>query len=165
MNDLKLSYIAVLLALALSAGSASELRARNVKGIVTCGDEKLSKVIVTDGKNFTRTNKNGSFKMDIADSAQFVYIITPSGYCADWSSGAPEFYRKADGKDFFEFDLIKTGDPRYRLDYRRRGKPGDEKRKQIIKNQKEKQKENYLCGIAPRQLVKIGYGQKRADIN
>lgn len=111
MNDLKLSYIAVLLALALSAGSASELRARIVKGIVTCGDEKLSKVIVTDGKNFTRTNKNGSFKMDIADSAQFVYIITPSGYCADWSSGAPEFYRKADGKDFFEFDLIKTGDP------------------------------------------------------
>ena len=71
--------------------------------------EKLSKVIVTDGKNFTRTNKNGSFKMDIADSAQFVYIITPSGYCADWSSGAPEFYRKADGKDFFEFDLIDLG--------------------------------------------------------
>lgn len=87
-----------------------QLQARIVKGKVTCGEKSLSKVIVTDGTNFTRTKKNGTFKMDVADTARFVYIITPSGYCADWSSGSPEFYQKAEGKDYFSFDLIKTGD-------------------------------------------------------
>ena len=88
----------------------AELQARIVTGKVTCGDKNLSKVIVTDGTNFTKTKGNGTFKMDIADTARFVYIITPSGYSADWSSGAPEFYQKAEGKDYFAFDLIKTGD-------------------------------------------------------
>ncbi|MBQ5673215.1 MAG: hypothetical protein IIV46_03285, partial [Phascolarctobacterium sp.] len=34
-------------------------------------------VIVTDGFKFTKTKKNGEFKMNLADSAKFVYIITP----------------------------------------------------------------------------------------
>ena len=42
-----------------------------------CGEEKLSDVIVTDGKNFTQTKK-GKFKFEIDDNAEFVYIITTS---------------------------------------------------------------------------------------
>lgn len=112
MTNRTFSYLfATLLAFMLSAGRSSTLDARIVKGIVTCGETKLSKVIVTDGKKFTKTKNDGSFKMNIADSAQFVYVITPSGYCADWSGGAPEFYQTTEGKDFFAFDLIKTEDP------------------------------------------------------
>ncbi len=72
-----------------------------------CGEEKLSDVIVTDGKNFTQTKK-GKFKFEIEDNAEFVYIITPSGYVADWSTGVPAFYQTAAGKDKFFFNLEKT---------------------------------------------------------
>ena len=81
--------------------------ARKVSGTVMCGEEKLSDVIVTDGKNFTQTKK-GKFKFEIEDNAQFVYIITPSGYVADWSTGVPAFYQTAEGKDKFFFNLEKT---------------------------------------------------------
>ena len=81
--------------------------ARKVLGTVMCGEEKLSGVIITDGKNFTRT-ENGKFKFEIEDNAEFVYLITPAGYVADWSSGVPAFYQTATGKDKFSFNLEKT---------------------------------------------------------
>lgn len=81
--------------------------ARVVSGSVTCGKSKLSDVIVTDGKNFTKTQK-GKFKFKIDDNAEFVYIVTPSGYVADWSNGVPAFYQAAAGKDKFNFELTKT---------------------------------------------------------
>lgn len=70
------------------------LEARVVLGQVLSGKEKLADVIVTDGTNFTRTNKKGKFTFDIQDDAEFVYIVTPAGYSADWSSGVPVFYQR-----------------------------------------------------------------------
>ena len=81
--------------------------ARNVSGSVVCGQEKLSGVVVTDGKNFTQTDKKGKFSFEIEDDAYFVYVVTPAGYVADWSTGAPAFYQKAD-KDTYVFNLQKT---------------------------------------------------------
>ena len=91
----------------IAAGSAD---ARKVTGYVHSGEEKLSGVIVTDGENFTQTKKNGKFAFEINDDAEFVFIITPSGYTADWSSGVPAYYRYAEGCSKFDFDLVKTGD-------------------------------------------------------
>lgn len=85
------------------------LEARVVLGQVLSGKEKLADVIVTDGTNFTRTNKKGKFTFDIQDDAEFVYIVTPAGYSADWSSGVPVFYQPAAGTDRFVFNLKKTG--------------------------------------------------------
>ena len=68
----------------------------------------LGGVIVTDGVGFTTTNDNGKFTLDIADDAEFVYILTPAGYVADWSSGVPAFYQKAEGRNKFQFELQKT---------------------------------------------------------
>lgn len=95
----------VVLALLVAGGYAD---ARKVKGSVVSGDEKLSGVIVTDGKNFTQTKPNGKFSFEIEDDAEFVYIVTPAGYAADWSSGVPAFYQRAEGQDKFCFDLLKT---------------------------------------------------------
>ena len=81
--------------------------ARVVSGSVTCGKKKLSDVIVTDGKNFTKTQK-GKFKFEIDDNAEFVYIVTPSGYVADWSNGVPAFYQSAEGVNKFNFELTQT---------------------------------------------------------
>ncbi len=83
-------------------------QARKVSGTVTSGEEKLSGVIVTDGKNFTQTKKNGKFSFEISDNADYVYIVTPSGYVADWSTGVPAFYQAAAGKNKFAFELKKT---------------------------------------------------------
>lgn len=111
----RLLILVFIISVSILTGDA--LYARKVKGIVTCGNERLSNVIVTDGYGFTKTGRNGEFKMQLADSAKFVYIVTPSGYAADWSSGAPQFYHKIDGRSTYTFDLIKTGDPsaRYNL--------------------------------------------------
>jgi hypothetical protein len=89
---------------------ASALQARTVTGSVTSGKKKLAGVVVTDSKNFTQTSRKGEFTLEIEDDAAFVYIITPSGYAGDWSSGSPAFYQKADGCDNFEFDLKFIGD-------------------------------------------------------
>ena len=82
--------------------------ARKVSGNVISGEEKLSGVIVTDGTNFTQTNKNGKFSFEIKDDAQFVYIVTPAGYAGDWSAGVPAFFKRAEGQSKFTFDLVKT---------------------------------------------------------
>ena len=95
---------ALLFALAAISVAAD---ARKVSGTVMCGEEKLSGVIVTDGKNFTQTDK-GKFKLEIEDNAEFVYIVTPAGFVADWSTGVPAFYQAAEGKDKFHFELQKT---------------------------------------------------------
>lgn len=83
-------------------------QARKVTGSVMCGETKLEGVIVTDGKHFTRTARNGKFAFDINDDAEFVYIVTPSGYVADWQSGVPAFYKSAPGVSKFDFTLQRT---------------------------------------------------------
>lgn len=97
--------IAFSVALLMFCGFA---QARKVTGKVVSGKEKLSGVIVTDGTSFTKTKKSGKFAFDIKDDAEFVYIVTPSGYVADWSSGVPAFYQEAAGCKKFVFDLQKT---------------------------------------------------------
>ena len=64
----------------------ADAEGRRVKGSVRCGTEPLEGVVVTDGRNFTLTQRNGKFVFDISDDAEFVYITTPAGYVADWSS-------------------------------------------------------------------------------
>lgn len=94
----------------LAALFPATLDARKVKGTVHCADAALSGVIVTDGRNFTTTDERGNFKFRIDDDARFVYVVTPSGYTADFSSGAPQFYAPAQGRKKFDFDLIRTYD-------------------------------------------------------
>ncbi len=78
--------------------------ARTVKGTVTSGEEKLKGVIVTDGKHFTQTKKNGKFKFRIEDGAEYIYVMAPSGYMAD----APESRLQAEGNRKFMFNLHKS---------------------------------------------------------
>ena len=86
------------------------MQAREVTGSVISGKEKLSGVVVTDGKNFTLTDKKGKFRFDIDDKADFVYIVTPSGYVAPFNSGTPAFYLPASHEGKFIFDLKKISD-------------------------------------------------------
>jgi len=103
----------ILMFVAILSGMCLSVEARPVKGTVRSGKERLAGVIVTDGVNFTATRRNGSFSLEIADNAEFVHIVTPSGYCGDWSSGVPAFYIPASGRDRFDFQLqrLKAAEP------------------------------------------------------
>ena len=90
----------------ISACLTSE--ARKVKGSVRCGSQSIEGVIVTYGYGFAVTDRGGRFVLDIRDDAEFVHIVTPSGYVADWTSGVPAFYRHATGRNRFDFQLQKT---------------------------------------------------------
>lgn len=98
----------ILLILAVLAMTAGAADARKVKGTVKSGEKLLEGVVVTDGSSFTATNFKGQFTLDIKDDAEYVYIVTPAGYVADWSKGVPAFYQPADGVKKFEFDLQRT---------------------------------------------------------
>ena len=98
-------FLIILLAF-LTVASTSE--ARKVKGKVTGEGKALSGVIVTDGKNFTQTNSRGKYSLEVDPAANFVYLVTPSGFVADYSSGTTEFYQKLTESSKYNFDLKAT---------------------------------------------------------
>lgn len=98
----------IILSVLAFAALAFVAEGRKVTGSVTCGDTGLAGVTVTDGKNFTQTKSNGKFTFDIDDAAEHVFIVTPSGYVADWTAGVPQFYLSAKDASKFNFSLQRT---------------------------------------------------------
>ena len=82
------------------------LQARKVKGKVTAQGAPLEKVLVSDGYRFTVTQSDGSFTLNTHKDARYVFVITPSGYVADFSSGVPQFYLPVKGTKTFNFSLL-----------------------------------------------------------
>lgn len=100
MKRILLSFLSLIIVFNL-------LEAKTVKGSVSCDGKSLSGVIVSDGYRFTKTDAKGAFKISTHKDARFVYVITPSGYVADFSSGAPAFYLPIKGTKAFNFVLQK----------------------------------------------------------
>ena len=105
--------LSILLLLALTLPAA----ARKVRGTVEGGGVPLQHVIVTDGYRFTETDKNGRFRLNTHSDARYIAVVTPRGYVADFTSGAPEFYQSLSGKKRqFAFHLDRISDsPDYTL--------------------------------------------------
>ncbi|MBQ7192424.1 MAG: calcineurin-like phosphoesterase C-terminal domain-containing protein [Paludibacteraceae bacterium] len=87
--------------------------ARTVRGTVKGEDKPLGGVLVTDGFSFVQTDHTGAYSIELNDKAEFVYIVTPKGYVADYTSGVPQFFQRLDPqKDTYAFALQHmTGDP------------------------------------------------------
>ena len=102
---MKKTICLLLACLALAPGGSL---ARTVKGTVSCGNERLAGVLVTDGTSFTTTSPSGRYTLDVADSAAFVYIVSPSGYTVDYSGGTPLFYHKLGAAKRYDFAVSKT---------------------------------------------------------
>ncbi|MCC8173637.1 MAG: calcineurin-like phosphoesterase C-terminal domain-containing protein [Odoribacter sp.] len=80
---------------------------REISGVVKSANKYLKGVVVTDGVNFSVTDKKGKYKLEVDDKALFVYIFTPSGYVAPYQSGNPEFYISLEQQlPTYDFDLI-----------------------------------------------------------
>ena len=81
-------------------------RAETVKGYVKSGNQGLGEVLVTDGYSFTVTDNKGNYAIELNEKAEFIYILTPKGYVADFSSGVPQFYQPVDkAQKEYNFDL------------------------------------------------------------
>ena len=94
---------------ALACMLVLQAEAKTIKGTVKGPDSPLAGVIVSDGYRFTKTAKNGSFKINTAKDARFIFVITPSGYVAPFESGAPQFYLPIKGTKRFNFNLQRLG--------------------------------------------------------
>lgn len=101
----KLLFVLVCLSLL-----ATPLEAKKIRGSVKAQDgSALPQVIVSDGYRFTTTGADGSFTLNTHKDARFVFVVTPSGYTADFSSGAPHFYLPVKGTKQFTFVLQPYG--------------------------------------------------------
>lgn len=100
-------FLGLILAVAMVSVPAM---AKNVKGRVSSQGKPLANVIVSDGYKFTKTGKDGAFKLSTHKDARNVFVITPSGYVADYSSGAPQFYKPIKGTKKFNFELLPFGE-------------------------------------------------------
>lgn len=99
--------------MALACLWAASAGAAMVKGTVKSGDRGLGEVLVTDGFAFVVTDSKGNYQIDLNEKAEFVYLLTPKGYVADFSTGVPQFYQRvAPSKKSYDFNLQKMeGDP------------------------------------------------------
>lgn len=90
-----------------------QAKAAVVTGTVKAGDKALGEVVVTDGYSFTVTDDHGRYSIDLNGRAEFVYLVTPKGYVADFSSGVPQFYQTVvKNKKEYNFTLFPMkGDP------------------------------------------------------
>ena len=81
-------------------------QAAKVGGTVKVNEKPLAEVIVTDGFSFAVTDEKGRYNLDTSEKAEFIYILTPKGYVADFSSGTPQFYQPLEeGKTSYTFNL------------------------------------------------------------
>lgn len=97
-----------LLIIALSVAMGTY--AKEIKGKVYHKKSGIAGVVVTDGKQFTQTDTEGNYTLNVGEDTKYVYIVTPSGYMTSCDTGSPNFYRCTDGKNF-DFELFKWGVP------------------------------------------------------
>lgn len=79
-------------------------------GRVASNGKGIADVSVTDGKNVTRTDAKGNYRLDSNAAAEFVYISVPRGYAFTNEKGVTRFYQKIaaqSGRFRADFELQK----------------------------------------------------------
>lgn len=80
------------------------------EGYVRCDGQGVSGVVVTDGKNLTRTDEAGKFSLPYNTSATHVYISSPAGYTVPVEKSVPMFWvdlKKIEDRKNIAFTLNK----------------------------------------------------------
>lgn len=67
-------------------------QARKIEGYVKCGNRVIRGVVISDGKNFAVTDKHGHYNLKTTSDTSMIFVVTPSGYVSDYSSGSAKFY-------------------------------------------------------------------------
>lgn len=79
-----------------------------LRGTVRCAGEGVEGVVVTDGENFTETDREGRFELPSSTDNTLVYITIPSGYGVMAKQSVPQFWlRKEEGRASYDFELVR----------------------------------------------------------
>lgn len=79
-----------------------------LRGTVRCAGEGVEGVVVTDGENFTETDREGCFELPSSTDNTLVYITIPSGYGVMAKQSVPQFWlRKEEGRASYDFELVR----------------------------------------------------------
>lgn len=99
----------ILLAVAL-LGTITLAVAVEVKGSVcTTEGNGIEGVVVTDGYNFTQTDQQGNFTIEVDRRARHIYISTPSGYLVENKGSIPQFFLPvSDSTESYDFTLTEN---------------------------------------------------------
>lgn len=85
-----------------------------IYGAVTCDGKGLENVVVSDGIEVVRTDKEGIYQMRSAKKHSYVFISVPSGYETLNDGVFPEHYfqlgKPADEAERVDFTLVRSGD-------------------------------------------------------
>ena len=83
------------------------------KGKVTCNEQGVEGVVVSDGTYFAQTDENGSYELPLNPQAVHVFISSPAGYSVRSDNGVAMFWTRLDGvedKGAINFELTAVGD-------------------------------------------------------
>lgn len=91
-----------------------------LQGKVQSNRKGIAGVVVTDGRSVVVTDKNGQYKFNSYEEAEFVYISIPSGYAFPTNNGVAAFYApipKRNGVvvNNFTLEKLKTDDNRHQF--------------------------------------------------
>ena len=112
--------VALFLTLMLGAGTLYAAQPAIVKGRVLCSGSGVEGVLVSDGHNVVKTDKDGAYQLavDLSES-DFVHISVPSGYEVERKGNYPLFFGRLDtsatGEQTFNFNLTKVDQSAYTL--------------------------------------------------
>ena len=91
----------------------------NVYGVVHCDGEGLAGVVVSDGVEVVKTDKDGIYQFKSAKKWGYVFISIPKGYEVGSEGVLPQFHatltEKADKAERHDFNLVKVNQEKYRV--------------------------------------------------
>lgn len=91
----------------------------NVYGVVHCDGEGLADVVVSDGVEVVKTDKDGVYQFKSAKKWGYVFISIPKGYEVGSEGVLPQFHatltEKADKAERHDFNLVKVNQEKYRV--------------------------------------------------
>ena len=91
----------------------------NVYGVVHCDGEGLADVVVSDGVEVVKTDKDGVYQFESAKKWGYVFISIPKGYEVGSEGVLPQFHatltEKADKAERHDFNLVKVNQEKYRV--------------------------------------------------
>lgn len=91
----------------------------NVYGVVHCDGEGLADVVVSDGVEVVKTDKNGVYQFKSAKKWGYVFVSIPKGYEVVSEGVLPQFHatltEKADKAERHDFNLVKVNQDKYRV--------------------------------------------------
>ncbi len=86
--------------------------ATTVYGCITCGEEPLQGVVVSDGIEVTETDDKGMYQLKSEKYHGYVFVSVPGGYEAKAEGVFPQLYKllsePAKNREKIDFDLVKV---------------------------------------------------------